>query len=134
MGAVTTVLNLGNLDRKVALAFRRTVREVEAEAVAAHDATIWGWSGQTRRENGETAGSPRNVVDLGTLRDSQQPAQYSGPLAARISWDAQYAAAVYLGAVFRKREYSMPARNVPRYALQKVNVPATFDRHLQALL
>lgn len=126
--------HFGALDRKVGLAFRRTVQAVETRARDAHDEVIWGWSGQTRRENGETAGSPRNVVDSGALRDSQEPAQYLSPLTARITWTAEHAAAVYLGAVFRKREYSLPARNVPRYALQEVNVPATFTRHLRELL
>lgn len=134
MGAVTAEVHLGTFDRKVQVAFRRTVREVEREARDAHDEVIWGWSGRTERRNGETAGSPRNVVDLGTLRDSQQPAEYSGPLTSRITWEAEHAAAVYLGAVFRKRDASLPARNVPRYALQKVNVAATLDRHLRELL
>jgi hypothetical protein len=133
VGSVTTTLNLGALDRATTVAFRRTVQEVEVAARAAHDEVIWGWSGSTERQNGETAGSTRNVVDLGTLRDSQQPATYSG-LNARIEWSAEHAAAVYLGAVFRKRAYSLPARNVPRYALQKVNVAATLQRHLAALL
>ncbi|UQN10369.1 hypothetical protein [Deinococcus sp. QL22] len=125
-------VDLGAFDRKVGLAFRRTVRDVEVAARAAHDEVIWGWSGSTRRENGSTASSPRNVVDLGTLRNSQQPAVYAG-LSARVVWTAEHAAATYLGAVFRKRAYSLPARNVPRYALQKVNLVASFDRHLRAL-
>lgn len=33
---------------------------------------IWEWPRITHRRSGEVAGSPRNIVDLGNLRDSQR--------------------------------------------------------------
>jgi hypothetical protein len=35
------------------------------------ESDLYPWSGLTRRQNGEIAGSPRNIVDTGELRDSQ---------------------------------------------------------------
>ena len=131
---VTYTLDLAPLEAGLNLAFRRTVQELERALPAAHSEPIYTWDQQTRRRNGEVAVSPRDVVDLGTLRDSQQPAAYSGPLAARITWDADHAAAVYLGAVFRKRELSLPARNVPLRTLTQLNLPARYARWLGALL
>lgn len=36
------------------------------------DATKWDWPRETKRQNGETVESPRDIVDLGGLRDSQK--------------------------------------------------------------
>ncbi|MBZ9753004.1 hypothetical protein K7W42_19380 [Deinococcus sp. HMF7604] len=131
---MTTTLNLRALERPAQLAFQRTVREVEQALPAAHEDAVYGWDQQTRRRNGEVAGSPRNVVDTGELRDSQQPARYTSPLNAVIEWTADHAAATYLGAVFRKREASRPARNVPANTLRKLNPAALFAGHLRRLL
>ena len=39
-------------------------REIEAEK--------WGWPKETKRRSGPTVGSPRDIVDLGGLRNSQK--------------------------------------------------------------
>jgi hypothetical protein len=39
-------------------------REIEAEK--------WGWPRETKRRSGPTVGSPRDIVDLGGLRNSQK--------------------------------------------------------------
>jgi len=36
----------------------------------AMESPIWDWTGITRRKNGSTVGSPRDIVDTGRLRDS----------------------------------------------------------------
>lgn len=118
----------------MALAFRDTVRTLERALPPAHQERIYRWAGQTRRASGELAGTPRDVYDLGTLAGSQQPAIYAGPLEARIRWDAEHAAATYLGAVFRKRQYSLPSRNVPLRALGRLNLPEVFAGKLRARL
>lgn len=41
--------------------FRREIEEVK-----------WGWPQETTRRNKTTVGSPRDIVDLGGLRDSQR--------------------------------------------------------------
>jgi hypothetical protein len=93
----------------------------------AFDDSVWDWSGTTHRRNGETAGSPRNIVDTGALRDSRQPPEVAGANAS-LTWNADYAAATFLGAVFRDRAASLPARNLPRYVAQDFNFAAVFLR------
>ena len=41
--------------------FRREIEEIK-----------WNWPRETKRRNKSTAGSPRNIVDLGGLKDSQR--------------------------------------------------------------
>lgn len=134
MAGVTVTVNDGVLTRAAQLAFRRAVQELEAALPAAHERDVYTWDQQTRRANGDTVGSPRDVVDRGTLRDSQQPAQYAGPFAARIDWTAEYAAATYLGAVFKTRKDTRPPRNVPRDTLTRLPLHELFQKHLAALL
>ncbi|WP_156372535.1 hypothetical protein [Deinococcus sp. Leaf326] len=106
----------------------RGVAEEFAEACdAAFDDPVWGWTGTTRRQNGETVGSPRNIVDTGTLRDSRQPVEMAGA-SARLTWAADHAAATFLGAVFKDRAASLPARNLPRYVAQDFNFAEVFLR------
>lgn len=42
------------------------------EFTEAIEAPIWDWPRKTWRANGEVVGSPRNIVDTGALRDSQE--------------------------------------------------------------
>lgn len=128
----SVTIDMQELERRAQRAFRQTVQALEADLPAAHGAVVWGWQGRTQRQNGQVAGSPRNVVDTGELRDSQQPAQYPSALHARIAWNAEHAAAVYLGAVFHDRAASLPARNVPLYSIDRVNLPETFARFFGA--
>lgn len=80
---------------------------------ARFDMWIWTWPGQTQRRAGAPVGSPRNIVDLGHLRDSYEfqriPHAPGGP-EYEHGWSAEYAMAVHEGAVFRNRRYTMPGR------------------------
>jgi hypothetical protein len=121
-------LNLTALNLRAESAFKETVTEYAQRAQEAFALPDWAWSGTTRRRNGEVAGSPRNVVDSGALRDSQQRPDIVG-LKARITWDSDHAAPVFLGAVYRKRRYSLPARNLPLHVVRTMNFPEVFMRH-----
>lgn len=57
----------------------------------------WEWAGITRRKNGETVGSPRNIVDTGELLDSLKILKSGN--SALIYWDAPHAAIVHEGYV-----------------------------------
>lgn len=130
---VSVTLNLGALDRAAHVALRRTVREVERALPEAHEQAVYGWDAQTRRSDGRVVGSPRDVVDTGELRDSQQPATYPSPDTAVIEWLAEHAAATYLGAVMRDGS-SRPARNVPLNTLRALDLGAALQKHLAGLL
>jgi hypothetical protein len=53
------------------LAFREMATILNQQFRAAIESPIWDWPRVTQRQSGEIATSPRNTVDLGTLRDSQ---------------------------------------------------------------
>ena len=56
----------------------------------------WEWNGNvTVRKNGDTVTTPRDIVDLGTLRDSYRLEQRG--LTYRHIWATDYAALVYEG-------------------------------------
>jgi hypothetical protein len=67
----------------------------------------WQWPRETKRRVG-TVGSPRNIVDIGTLRQSFA---YSSPnpYALEARWSANYATAVHEGARLRNGTI-LPAR------------------------
>lgn len=59
------------------------------------------WPNQTRRKNGQLAGSPRDIVDLGNFLRSQTPGKVTGNqkngYALSFTWTAPYALAIYRG-------------------------------------
>ena len=86
----------------------------------------YAWPGVTKRRSGQLAGTRRDVVDTGELRDSQTPPVRLGVGAYQLQWTAQRAAATFLGAVYKRRAYSLPARNVPLNTLRDFDFPAAF--------
>lgn len=115
-----------------ALITRATRAVVDDFATACNDSfheSVWAWPRTTRRSGGRLVGSPRDVVDTGRLKDSQQPAVWQGDTAT-ISWVAPYAAAVFLGAILRERSSSLPARNLPLWVARGFDWQASFSRHL----
>ncbi|MGY2892480.1 hypothetical protein [Deinococcus sp. UYEF24] len=121
------------VERAAQAAFKETVEELETFTLATFDDPTWAWPGSTRRHNGQVAGTTRDVVDSGDLKGSQT-LDFQGPLNARLEWSADYAAAVFLGAVFKKRSSSMPARNVPVIAVRNFNFPERFAAHMRGRL
>lgn len=86
-------LDLSKLNSAINQAFSSTVQEVATEAQKALAAKRWRWSGATVRRSGEVATSPRNIIDTGVLRRSQQIK--IGRTSASISYSAKYAAIVH---------------------------------------
>jgi hypothetical protein len=46
----------------------------------------WRWFGETRRRNGETVGSPRDIYDLGTLYESKEYSFSKSSVKAEANW------------------------------------------------
>lgn len=69
---------------------------------------IWPWPTETERENGETASTKRDIVDLGQLRDSYDLDEVN-PATFDHRWPTDYAMAVHEGAA-RSGGKSTPAR------------------------
>lgn len=119
-------LDFSALNREVDVAARKATRQLGDAIQEGFGDVAYAWPGVTKRRSGETAGTVRDVVDLGTLRDSQSAPLRVGNGHYELTWDTDYAAAVFLGAVFKRRSYTMPARNVPLNVLRDFDFPAAF--------
>lgn len=99
--SVRVTVTTGNLRLKAEQAARRASEIVMKELYAAFQqsftAKAWEWPRQTVRSNGSTVGSPRNLIDIGNLRQSGSY-QMTGPHQATFRWSANYATAVHEGA------------------------------------
>lgn len=87
--------------------------ELNSAFQAALGSKAWDWPRVTIRSNGQEVGSPRNIVDNGTLRASNS-FTVNG-LQATFKWSVGYATAVHYGANIH------PWGNTDR---PKVNLPA----------
>lgn len=57
--------------RATDLAWAEELEQIDDAFEAAISDERYEWPNQTRRKNGQTVGSPRDIVDTGSLRDSQ---------------------------------------------------------------
>ena len=97
----------GELNGKLAEAVQNTFVELISEYQASFNKNAWQWPRDTKRRVG-TVGSPRNIVDIGTLKQSFN---YSSPnpYVLDAKWSADYATAVHEGARLRNGTI-LPAR------------------------
>ncbi len=104
-------------------AFDLTAQEVDAAFRQALTRKVWSYPRETKRYGGsidknrtvkEIAGSPRNIVDSGTLAASQRRDKEGDGY--RWTWGTKYAAAVHQGYV--KGGTIVPARPWTRAVLQ----------------
>lgn len=128
MNRLTLHFNFTALNRQADQAMSRGTRQLGTAIQAGFKDPVYAWPGVTKRRSGTVAGTVRDVVDLGELRDSQTPARRVGPGHYEISWTADHAAAVFLGAVLKGRKGAMPARNVPMNVLRNFDFLAAVAR------
>lgn len=60
------------------------------------ESPVFDWPNTTRRRNGQVVSTPRDIVDRGDLRDSQQLTK-SNPRLASFVWGVRYALYVHQG-------------------------------------
>ena len=73
------------------------------------ESAVYAWPNETRRANGQIVTSPRDIVDLGTFRDSQRTERLSRAV-FQFVWDVQYAIYIYYG--YRTRSgQQLPGRD-----------------------
>lgn len=136
---VTTQKTLEALLAPARDAFRDTIEQDFFDQVdSLMSAEEWSWPNETRRASGQVAGVIRDVIDTGQLadtgnRDLELSIDGQG-VSAVVTWLAPYSAAVFLGAVFKARSYTMPGRNVPDEALNRLDFATAFARNLRARL
>jgi hypothetical protein len=122
------------------IAFAETALEVFAANRHAIESERYEWNGKTERSTGEIASSPRNIVDTGHLRDSQD--MDGEGIEYKLFWTADYAAEVHEGVG------KMPARRWTQEAIRGdstappewqnseaiLDVPEFFKRRFNAYL
>lgn len=99
-------------------------RELFAAMQQSFTARAWEWPGVTQRRVG-TVGSPRNLIDIGNLRQSGSY-EMTGAYSARFTWSANYATAVHEGYRRYRKDggaSTWPARPWTSAVLGTVQVP-----------
>ena len=86
---------------------RETLAELFGRYQASFNPSAWNWPRETRRRVGRV-GSPRNIVDTGSLRQSGTYT-FTDPYTMEARWSASYATAVHEGARLRNGTI-LPAR------------------------
>lgn len=91
---VTKLVNARKLETALALAFEKWATEDIDDAHwddQFRDMSKWDWSGETRRKNGETVDTPRDIYDLGTLYKSKEYklSRTTSGIEARWHWGAK---------------------------------------------
>lgn len=97
----------GEMDQMLRQVTRAAFVELFGRYQAAFNPPAWSWPRQTRRRVG-VVGSPRNIIDLGSLRQSGTYS-FPGPYSMEARWSADYATAVHEGARLRN-DTILPAR------------------------
>jgi hypothetical protein len=110
-------INLSKLNSAIESALFETTIELSIASQNALKVNRWRWSRATVRRSGEVAGSPRNIIDTGTLYRSQQVK--IGNKSASISYAAKYAQIVH-----RDRPWL-------RQASEEVDILGTFTKNLR---
>lgn len=106
---ITVTRNLQALARAASDAAQQAVfRELSGRFQQAIRTPAYGWPRNTLRQNGQMVGSPRDIVDTGTLLRQQQSPQISGTVAT-YRWTAPYSPIVHEGARLRNGTL-IPAR------------------------
>lgn len=116
---------------KINSAIQRAVDEtIDALSDAYDDAMIddvWEWDGITHRRNGETVGSPRNILDTEELINSKIIVRSGNN--AKIEWTADYAAIVHDGATLINGT-ELAARPWTKLAAERFNASEFMQRKL----
>lgn len=112
--------------------FVETTKQLETPLKDAIESWIWDWPNITFRQNNSIVGSPRNIVDTGTLRDSQKLFFNSWTYASYV-WDTDYAIYIHEGYTTKKGNVK-PARPWVNEALNNFNFKDNFILNLQRYL
>ena len=115
-------------------AFKELVEGFNDQLREEIEAEKWEWSGITNRKvgagrTGKIAGSPRDIVDTGDLRDSQS-FDYISPIYALYQWNVDHAAIVHQGAVLNNGSIII-ARPFTKTAQQEYNLLDNFTNLLK---
>tara|TARA_B100001057_G_scaffold322397_1_gene322629 strand:+ start:414 stop:836 length:423 start_codon:yes stop_codon:yes gene_type:complete len=96
------------MKRAAGIALYEVVPVLDRQFTVEIQTVQWQWPRKTKRENGQTVSSPRDIVDTGDLMRSQQNQKIDN-FTWRWTWDVEYSKIVHNGAVL-KQGGNYPAR------------------------
>ena len=119
-------------DKAVGDALAATVAEFEQALISAISEAVYFWPGETRRQNGQTVSSPRDIIDSGAFLRSQRATRIS-LRRWEIAWEVAYAVIILLG--FQGvAGNSQPGRDWIAYALSNIDLAKVFSEELRGIL
>ena len=92
----------------------------------------FGWPRETKRRNGATVTSPRDIVDLGGFLRSQR-SDFNGRTTITFSWDVPYANLILQGYITKRKGTLVPGRNWIKPALENAPLDAYFAEQWRKL-
>lgn len=126
------MLNLTELKQAIAESFQELIEDFAEEQIKQIEAVEWPWPRETIRSTGEVAGSPRNIIDTGLLRDSLN-IEWIGSTEVIYCWDVDYAIHVHQGVTLANGT-ELPARPWVTAALVEYDLFDNFIYKLQGKL
>ena len=87
---------LPKFDSAVQKALVQSANRLNSQFTTEIESKTWDWPNKTIRKKGPPVTSPRDIVDLGKLRDSQTR-QQTGKYSIEWSWNVDYSAVVHNG-------------------------------------
>ena len=100
MAKVTVKFESKRLIQRAHTAFNLANDDLEQAIIGEIASPVWSWPGQTVRRSGEVAGSPRNIIDEGTLLDSYRVEKRGKTVCSHV-FEAEHALIVHEGAQLR---------------------------------
>ena len=94
--------------RAVDKSLEKVADEFNGEFQNAITRPIWNWPRPTKIKNGQEVESPRDIVDLGTLKGSQKREKLNSET-IQWTWEVDYSAIVHEGGALKSGE-SYPKR------------------------
>lgn len=92
----------------------------------------FSWPRETKRRNGATVSSPRDIVDLGGFLRSQRRS-FDGRTTITFSWDVPYANLILQGYITKRKGTLVPGRNWIKPALENAPLDAFFAEQWRKL-
>lgn len=117
-------IDTAKINRAIARSMDRTIERTSEAMDYAIDADLYDYPRTTQRKSGEIVSSPRNLVDLGDLKDSKVVARSSDGNTAEFSWDVPYSIAVHDGYT-TKTGKDVPPRKWTEKGIEEAD-PITF--------
>jgi hypothetical protein len=119
-------LNVAKLNYAINQGFRATAQRLAEQHQVEMRAEQWDWPRETQRKNGEVVGNPRNIVDEGSLVESQAVVQIDANNIA-IVYDVPHAMINHEG-----DGNNRPGRPWTVVALQNLDIVQVFNDEVKA--